>query len=459
MDDDATAAFDQRYYQWTGSFKQCHQDFLVNEITVFKKSTWNEGSTDSSSISKATNVEVWDYYPVGSTLSTGSNCPITDDTSSSSSSPILDCRIASVSSPSSLDHAVRQQVNTTFGLADRSFPASTSSPAILVDTNKASSGTITAVAPIGVDDDMPQQRAEEDAQVLLSIPNLETAKSRLLPVLVPLLQGVSKEEETLAPSIIFWLEQLQDKAIQQIRHYPKPPPQDSQCTNSSSRSVPFGFNKSIPNRRELVTQFHQLVQYWFPFIQVDTTDDTHSLTINTTFFDLIPYLTHPVETLLALYRLRFCTARSINHNNNSVVLTLLPESTTKDIRRWIHTKLSSTCRSMKTSTKTNNTIIVQRYAQSTKSKKRKLDDTFSHTPTSSKQQHLQLLCVVQKIGLEHLRCIQTLAYALSCSMSDIGMAVRFLFSFSLFGFYSFSVFSSSFVFFSIFAGDQSPLGN
>jgi hypothetical protein len=278
---------------------------------------------------------------------------------------------------------------------------------------------------------MLQQFTEEDAEVLPFPTNFETAKNRLYHVLISLLHEVSEEEETLAKNILFWLEQLQGKAILQIQQYTKPPTQDSQCCTTTS-STPFGFNKSLPNRRELVTQFHHLVQYWFPFVQVNTADDCHYLTINTTFFDLIPYLRHPVEeTLLTLYRLRFCTACNSSISNNSVVLTLEPETTTKDIRRWIHTKLSSTCRSMKTSTKTPNTIIVQRYAQSSTSKKRKRrDNIFSHSstmPTSSKHQQLHLLCVIQKIGMEHLGCIQTLAQALSCSISDIGMAVRSFF--------------------------------
>jgi hypothetical protein len=166
---------------------------------------------------------------------------------------------------------------------------------------------------------------------------------------------------------------------------------------------------------------------------------------------LIPYLRHPVEeTLLPLYRLRFCTASNSSINNSSVVLTLEPETTTKDIRRWIHTKLSSTCRSMKTSTKTPNTIIVQRYAQPSTSKKRKRTNSlFSHsstTPTSSKHQQLHLLCVIQKIGMEHLRCIQTLAQALSCSISDIGMAVRSLFFSCLLGFFPKKMSSRFFLF-------------
>jgi hypothetical protein len=432
MDDDVKAVFDRRYCHWTGTFKQCYQDFLVHEITVFKKSTWNEGAADSSTSGVTVDGgEVWDYYPVGGT---SSNCSNANDSSSSSSPPILQCRIASIPSPGSTDHAV-PQVNTNLGLAHPSFIATSTSSGNIVDAstsrNLTSSGT---EAPTSVDDDTPQQFTEEDAEVLSFPTNFETAKNRLYHVLISLLHGVCEEEKTLANNILFWLEQLQGKAIQQIQQYPKPPTPDSQCCTTSN--TPFGFNKSLPNRRELVTQFHYLVQYWFPFVQVSTTDDNHYLTINTAFFDLIPYLRHPVEeTLLPLYRLRFCTASNSSINNSSVVLTLEPETTTKDIRRWIHTKLSSTCRSMKTSTKTPNTIIVQRYAQPSTSKKRKRTNSlFSHsstTPTSSKHQQLHLLCVIQKIGMEHLRCIQTLAQALSCSISDIGMAVRSLFFFLL----------------------------
>ena len=77
--------------------KQCNENFVVNEITIFKKSL----NSCTAATAAAVGGEVWDYYPVASTSSSCSSsaCSPTINTSTTNDnilSSIIVRRVASI---------------------------------------------------------------------------------------------------------------------------------------------------------------------------------------------------------------------------------------------------------------------------------------------------------------------------------------------------------------------------
>ena len=387
----------------TGKLKHCCQDFRVNEIIFFRE-TFN-----------SQNQYLWSYYDSKKQQRVATGCCGT--------SPIrmVAGGIAPTPNVTPTDKSVARDSSSSTGTCEH----------LLKKKNDTESITTEIVTE--------EQNDEEEEEIEMT--NIDDAKKRLEEILISLFElnknnnnSFRLEEEKL-DAILSQLDQLQNKAVQIIQ---KLAADESSNNNnilseiegeefSQTRLPCLPKNTSSTKRKLLVRQFHQLVRHWYPFVTADFVTCTErediaeavmQLKINNIFFEFAPFLQEPVDTLLQFYRVRYflCDNTTSQQQQQQVILAL--KNSTKESRRFLHTKISSLCRNtMKTTTTSTSTIVVTNMNR--RGKKRKRHDTKKQPPQDSSV----VLCTVKKTGVEHFTCIHTLANMIPCSISDIGSAV------------------------------------
>ena len=144
---------------------------------------------------------------------------------------------------------------------------------------------------------------------------------------------------------------------------------------------------------------------------------------DTTFYDIIKYLSVPEEDLLSLYKFY----KNASSNTSSETMLRLDPFLKRENRKIVHHFISKANRSFITGTRhdvpyfLNDGEISKTTAISVHwSRKRRKGDNSNRKETRQKMTTTNTLCVLKKYQLEHLTAINNLVSALRCTQSDIG---------------------------------------
>ena len=271
----------------------------------------------------------------------------------------------------------------------------------------------------------PQNRKEDEDWNVCS--PLESLRS--------LLGAINKQT---ADTMMESLQSLHDQTLQQIKEYASSKIDDN--FNSILKETLFippfpdaadDGDSSNKTTKKQKGELHRALKLSFPLLYSqrcknpdnDQEDHCIKVTVDDSFMDLAPLLSHPEHDLPELYRFR---NRGFDHHDSKLLLPI-PSNISKEDRRTIHQLIASKCKYLSTSfvkEEGGSAIAVEWSSKKTDDRRRRSNHKRKRTSSSStpdqepSSSHINpyphALFVMKKTQMEHLFALSKLQAALRC---------------------------------------------